>query len=267
MDIHLWQIILLSLLAFFCIYDSLSNQFIGTHPVLVGTVAGLIMGDVTMGLAVGATLQLMVLGVGTFGGASVPDFMTGAIIGTAFAVISDRGVEFGIALAVPVGLLMVQLDILARLTNTFFSKRVEAAIERMDFKGIERNVVMGILPWGLSRAIPVFLMLFFGQRLVNVIVDNMPDWLMGGLSVAGGLLPAVGIAILLRYLPVKKYLSYLIIGFVGAAYLNIPMLGVALVGLALAIMFFNQNFNNKQIAVESVGSNQEKELFDGEYED
>ncbi|EGF47400.1 PTS system, IIC component, partial [Lacticaseibacillus rhamnosus MTCC 5462] len=38
------------------------------------------MGDIQTGLVVGSTLQLMVLGVGTFGGASIPDFATGAII-------------------------------------------------------------------------------------------------------------------------------------------------------------------------------------------
>ena len=56
-------------------------------------------------------------------------------------------------------------------------------------------------------------MLIFGENIVNTLVEKMPEWLTGGLSVAGGLLPAVGIAILLRYLPVKKYISYLLIGF------------------------------------------------------
>ncbi len=267
MDIQLWQIILLSLLAFFSVYDSLSLQIIGTFPVLVGTVAGLIMGDLTMGLAVGATLQLMVLGVGTFGGASIPDFMSGAIIGTAFAVMAGKTVQFGIGLAVPVGLLMVQLDILARLTNTFFSKRVDAAVERLDFKGVERNVILGILPWGLSRAIPIFLMLFFGKGLVDLIIKYMPDWLMGGLEVAGGLLPAVGIAILLRYLPINKYISYLIIGFVAASYLKIPMLGVALIGLALAIISFQRAAGKQQPVAVATASQKGGDLFDGEYED
>lgn len=36
---------------------------------------------------------------------------------------------------------------------------------------------------------------------------------MNGLKVAGGLLPALGISILLRYLPIKKNISFLILGF------------------------------------------------------
>jgi len=168
---------------------------------------------------------------------------------------------------VPVGLLMVQLDVLARFSNVFFSKRVEAAIERMDFKGMARNTWLGAFSWGLSRAIPVFLMLIFGQNLVNAITEYMPEWLMSGLSVAGGLLPAVGIAILLRYLPVKNYIAYLLIGFIAAAYLKVPMVGVAIMGVALAIIAFKQEAaKNQNVVVVNQGAVQEG-LLDGEYED
>ncbi|GER73541.1 PTS mannose/fructose/sorbose/N-acetylgalactosamine transporter subunit IIC [Weizmannia acidilactici] len=268
MDLAVWQIILLVILAFLSILDALSLNIGCQYPVIIGTIAGIIMGDIKLGLAVGATLQLMVLGVGTYGGASIPDFVTGAIVGTAFAVISNQDVEFAIGIAVPVGLLMVQLDVLARFTNTFFLHRIDRNIEENNISAIKRNVLLGALPWGLSRAIPVFIMLVFGKRIVNLIVDGMPDWLMGGLKVAGGILPVVGIAILLRYLPTKKFFAYLLIGFVAASYLKVPMLGVALIGLALAIIFFQKNYT-KQLAV-TEGSNNIMvgvENENGEYED
>ena len=236
MELATGQIAILIIFSFFCILDNLTLVIGMQFPVIVGTIAGLIVGDVTLGLTIGATLQLMVLGVGTYGGASVPDFTTGAIVGTAFAHISGKGIEFALAIAVPVGLLMVQLDVLARFANTFFLHR---NIEELDTKGIARNTVLGMFPWGLSRAIPVGIMLIFGQKVVDVIVNDMPDWLMGGLKVAGGLLPVVGIAVLLKYLPTNKYIAYLIAGFFLAAYLKVPMLGVALVGFALAINHFN----------------------------
>ena len=239
MELATWQIAILIIFSFFCILDNLTLVIGMQFPVIVGTIAGLIVGDVTLGLTIGATLQLMVLGVGTYGGASVPDFTTGAIVGTAFAHISGKGIEFALAIAVPVGLLMVQLDVLARFANTFFLYRIDKNIEELDTKGIARNTVLGMFPWGLSRAIPVGIMLIFGQKVVDVIVNDMPDWLMGGLKVAGGLLPVVGIAVLLKYLPTNKYIAYLIAGFFLAAYLKVPMLGVALVGFALAINHFN----------------------------
>ncbi len=90
---------------------------------------------------------------------------------------------------------------------------------------------------------------------------------MSGLSVAGGLLPAVGIAILLRYLPVKNYIAYLLIGFIAAAYLKVPMVGVAIMGVALAIIAFKQEAaKNQNVVVVNQGAVQEG-LLDGEYED
>jgi PTS system mannose-specific IIC component len=268
MDLAVWQIIILVILAFLSILDSLTLNIGCQYPVIIGTIAGLIMGDVVLGLEVGATLQLMVLGVGTYGGASIPDFVTGAIVGTAFAVISHQNVEFAIGIAVPVGLLMVQLDILARFTNTFFLHRIDKHIEAYNIRAVKRNIILGALPWGLSRAIPVFIMLVFGKHIVDFIVDEMPNWLMGGLKVAGGILPVVGIAILLRYLPTKKFVPYLIIGFVTAAYLKVPMFGVALIGLAMAMIYFKQTFTKKEVAIAGSLSNRiggENDV--GEYED
>ncbi len=90
----------------------------------------------------------------------------------------------------------------------------------------------------------------------------VPTWLTDGLKVAGGILPVVGIAILLRYLPTKKFISYLIIGFLAAAYLKMPMLGVALLGAALAILNYKrENTPTMQVNTKSY------ENAEGEYED
>ena len=70
-----WQIILLTALAFWMILDQLTLVTINS-PLLIGMISGIIMGDIKTGLIVGSTLQLMVLGVSTYGGASMPDFMT-----------------------------------------------------------------------------------------------------------------------------------------------------------------------------------------------
>lgn len=264
MGIAWWQILLLTALAFWMIIDQLTVGILCNYPLLIGLVSGIIMGDIKTGLVVGATLQLMVLGVGTYGGASMPDFMTGAIVGTAYAVMSNKGVSFAIGLAVPVGLLMVQLDVLARFTNTYFLHRVDKAIEKDDEIGVERNVIFGMFPWGLSRAVPVLLMLLVGKSTIQTVVNALPTWLTAGLSAAGGILPVVGIAILLRFLPTKKFIAYLFIGFFLAAYIKVPMLGVAIIGVAMAIIYYKQTDNNVATNKATEGG-QENVL--GEYED
>ena len=245
MELRVIQIILLSLYAFVAINDQIHSDFGLNRPLLAGCFAGIVMGDLAFGLTVGATLQLMVLGVSNFGGSSIPDFMSAALIGTALGVISGQGEEFGIGLAVPAGMLLVQIDVLARFANTFFQHQADKYAEEVNLKKIDMMNILGVLMWGLSRAVPVFICLILGSKVVTSFVSYFPVWLSSGLKVAGGLLPAVGIAILLRYLPTKKYIPYLLMGFVLAAYLGVPMLGVAICGLALALLFYRQGGFNE----------------------
>ena len=99
MNIQWWQILLITLYAGFAFYDGNNTTFGTVKPTMAGFFAGLVLGDVTTGLVVGGTLNLLVLGIGNFGGASIPDYMTGALLGTAFAIQSGQGAEFGVTLA------------------------------------------------------------------------------------------------------------------------------------------------------------------------
>lgn len=235
------------------------------------------MGDLKTGLIIGGSLQLTVLGVGTFGGASKIDANSGTVMATAFAIGTGMKPEVAVAaLGVPVASLMIQTDIVARFANTFFQHRIDKLIDEENYSGIERNYLYGYLPWTLSRGIPVFLALAFGGPFVRTAVDYMNTnlaWLSNGLATAGALLPAVGFAILLRYLPVKKHWPYLILGFVITAMLstiygnvtllgttiagmnakfttvfaNLPMLGIALIGFALAAMQYNRSVKESNL--------------------
>jgi len=252
MNIQWWQILLITLYAGFAFYDGNNTTFGTVKPTMAGFFAGLVLGDVTTGLVVGGTLNLLVLGIGNFGGASIPDYMTGALLGTAFAIQSGQGAEFGVTLAIPIGLLMIQLDILARFSNTYFQHRAERLVEEGNIEAAARMNILGLIPQSISRMLPVFLALVFGSDFVNLVVNHLPMWLMNGLKTAGGILPSLGIAILLRYLPVSRNISYLILGFFLAAYLKVPVLGVALVGLACAVLSFQSEKDEMSVAAQAL---------------
>jgi PTS system mannose-specific IIC component len=249
MEIHWWQILLLSLYAGYQILDELQIYSSMSAPVFAGLFSGLVMGDITTGLLIGGSMQLTVLGVGTFGGASRIDANSGTVLATAFSVALGMDPEQAIAaIAVPVASLMIQLDILARFANTYFAHRIDTHVENMNFKAIERNFLLGAVPWALSRLVPVFLALAFGGGLVENVVGYLNGdlkWLGDGLSVAGAVLPAVGFAILLRYLPVKKHFPYLILGFVLTALLTTVFSNIQLLGSSVAsvVKDFSGTFN------------------------
>lgn len=259
------QIFLLTLVAAFTVVCGQNWWQTANQPVFVGAVAGVIMGDPVTGLFIGGSMQLTVLGIGTFGGSSHIDANTGSIIATAFSVAIGMDPSQALAaIAVPVAALLTMTDVLGRFLNTFFQHRIDAMIEREDYAGIQRNYLYGIIPWALSRALPCVLALTFGQGLVQSLMDVLSGplaWLGTGLGVAGAVLPAVGFAILLRYLPVKNNWHYLVLGFVVTVLFNylfanvklmgsavastvegfsgqligLPMLGIALVGLYVAV--------------------------------
>ncbi|MGH2195884.1 PTS sugar transporter subunit IIC, partial [Enterococcus faecalis] len=78
--------------------------------------------------------------------------------------------------------------------------------------------VLGIFTWTIARDITVFIGLAFGEQVVNAINNWIHFWVMNGLKAAGAIFPAMGFAILMRYLPIKTYWPYFIIGFVLLAY-------------------------------------------------
>ena len=248
MAIQWWQVLLLSLYAGYQILDELQFYSSISAPVFAGLFAGLVMGDIKTGLLIGGSMQLTVLGVGTFGGASRIDANSGTVLATAFSVSLGWDPEQAIAtIAVPVAALMIQMDILGRFTNTYFAHRIDAHVENFNYKGIERNYL------------------------------------------AGAVLPAVGFAILLRYLPVKKHFPYLILGFVLTALLttvfgniqflgasvasvveefsgvfnSLPMLGIAAIGFSLAAISY-KNHINVPVVQSSSNSSAEGEIEDDE---
>src|SRR5574338_1486934 len=107
--------ILLTIWAIICIFDILGPTVImGFRPLIAGTGAGIIVGHPTLGMAIGATLELIALGVYTYGGATIPDYQTGAIIGTALAATGTGTIPaqtaIGIAVGLPAALLLASLD-------------------------------------------------------------------------------------------------------------------------------------------------------------
>jgi PTS system mannose-specific IIC component len=260
MHIVWWQILLITLYSGYQILDELQIYSSLSSPVAAGLISGLIMGDVKAGLIIGGGMQLTILGVGTFGGATRIDANTGTLIAVAFSVGAGMNAQAAIAaVAVPVASLMVYMDILGRFTNTFFAHRIDAQVEKMNYKGIERYFVAGALPWALSRMIPVSLGLALGGTFIGKLVAalNGPwKWLGDGLSVAGAVLPAVGFAILLRYLPVKKHWPYLILGFIitmlmSTLFTDVQTLGT---GLTAASKAFTTSFNGlSMLAIAFIG--------------
>ena len=205
--------------------------------VLTGIIAGLCVGDLATGLQVGSTMLISSMGFYTYGGATIPDFITGTIFGTVVGA-KTGSVESGIVVAGGIALLMSQMDILGRASTTVFQHLAEGALANNSIKKMELYTILGTLPWILSGAIPVVLgMILIDNVVVLTNFANSVNWIANGLRVVGKILPAVGFALLLSYMDLKKYWPFFIIGFVLYAYAGMGTVALALVGLAAASFF------------------------------
>ena len=256
------QIVLITLIAALKKIDQKGPQVFVLNTVVWAALAGLVMGDVTTGLAIGATFQLMSLGVVGIGGTSVPDYQIGAIIAIAIAASTGKGVEAGIAVGLPVAMLAVQLDVLGNIIHGVFIRKAQQYAKEQKWSLFNLMYIICIVVTGLTTGLPTFLAVAFGDVLVTTIINAMPVWFTGGLSLAGKILPVVGFAVLLRYMPVKQNLEYLFIGFVFSAYLHVPVLGVAIVGAALAFKLYKDE--NKSLVLGTAGAVGQGEQYDDE---
>ncbi|MBO4218257.1 MAG: PTS sugar transporter subunit IIC [Erysipelotrichaceae bacterium] len=211
---------------------------IGVRTTLItGVLAGLCVGNVPMGFQIGATCLLMSIGFYTYGGATIPDWITGAMFGTVIAA-KTGDYNTGLTTAVALAALMSQMDILGRATTTVFQHLGEKALAENNIPKFERVTLMGVLPWALSRMLPVLLGMIMIDNVVALAdFANSIQWVANGLAVVGKVLPAVGFALLLSYMDLTKFWPFLILGFVLYAYAGMGTLALALVGLAAAGLF------------------------------
>lgn len=98
--------LLLGLVGVFCILDSrILGRMNFERPLITCTIVGALLGDLQTGLTLGASIELMSLGIVNIGAAAPPDMNMAAIICAAFAILTDASAETALALAIPIAVL------------------------------------------------------------------------------------------------------------------------------------------------------------------
>lgn len=230
------QCLMLAIWAGICTVDE-RTLWTGTpKAILAGSVAGLIMGDVTTGLVISGTLQMMWLANAAIGAYVPPNEATGAIIGVAIASMTGGGLATGLAVAVPTALLCQQIIMLTNTVNIFFLHQADKAVETGDFDKVARYNYLGIPLSCVAGAVPVFLASYFGGPAVESVLDFIPEQVFDGLTVAAGIIPVVGMGMLLMMMG-KNMWIFLLLGFVFSAYLGLGTIAISLIGISLAALY------------------------------
>lgn len=80
----LLQAILLGLVAMLGNAEYLFGTSLLSRPLVMGTLTGIVLGDVQTGVTLGATLELAFMGAFSIGASIPPEMISGTVLGTAF---------------------------------------------------------------------------------------------------------------------------------------------------------------------------------------
>ncbi|QWT18024.1 PTS sugar transporter subunit IIC [Collinsella sp. zg1085] len=257
------QAILLGLVAMLGNAEYLLGTSCLSRPLVMGTLTGLVMGDLTTGVTIGSTLELAFMGSFSIGASIPPEMISGTVLGTAFTISTGSGLETAITIGLPVAsLVLIVKNVGMVFVLPPFVHRADVYAARGDAKGIARmHYLGGFLGVNLIIGLCVALGFYAGGPAVQALLDAIPEWVSNGLKITMGLLPAIGFALLLKMIMNKAVACFFICGFALASYLHIPTTGVAIFGAVTAVVLSQIHHQLNQVPVLDGGIDDDDEDF------
>jgi len=237
MQISWIQAVLIS----FAAYLGSSTWFAGVgyftvyRPLIGGTIVGLILGNPVAGMQLGAAINAIYLGFISTGGSLPGDLIFAGYIGTALGLAAGLDAPTALALVVPLGLLGSGILFFRLTVDSLFVHWADNFAGRGSTRGVAAtNLWPGQILLLLLYGVPTFVIVYFGSSAVQSLMELVPAKLVEGLAMVGGMLPALGIGMLLSYMAQWRLMGFFLLGFLLATYLELPTLVVALVGAIAA---------------------------------
>ncbi len=213
-------------------------------PLPASLFVGIVMGDMRTALATGIAIQLVYMGNMVIGSVTPADTAIASIVGASLGVCLnptlglEGAVAAGLSLAVAVATPATAFNTINMTIGTYTNEKSKAYA----LKGNLR--MQRIWHWVPSQII--LFILYFPITFIVLKTMGNPGFLdkltsvltpvSQYLKVVGNVLPAVGIALALRTITTNKTLPYVFLGFFLNAYLGVPILGIAVVGICIAYL-------------------------------
>lgn len=217
------------------------------QPLFVALPIGIMMGNVTLAIQIGAAIQLLYIGLVAAGSNLPADDCLAGLIAIPIAVQTGLSTELAIAIAVPVGIMGAFVDQLRKTINVVFVHMADKYAEQGDVKKIKLAAVVypTILSFFIRFPIP-FLAITYGADAVTEFMAMIPAWLTNGFAVAGGILPALGFALTIFVIGKKQLLPWFFIGYFMVQFGKIPVFGAAVFGICAVLLITYYTSKSKE---------------------
>ncbi|MBQ7496866.1 MAG: PTS mannose/fructose/sorbose transporter subunit IIC [Selenomonas sp.] len=253
MELSGLQIILVFIVSSIAGIGSVLDEAQTHRPLIACTLTGLVLGDLTTGIVVGGTLEMMALGWMNIGAAMAPDAALASVISTILVVAGHQSIATGIAVAMPLAAAGQVLTILCRTLTVVFQHKADQYAEKGSLRGIDMCNIVALSFQALRVAVPsVLVAMYIGTGAVQAMLDAIPPVITGGLQVAGGFIVVVGYAMVINMMGAKYLMPFFFLGFVIAAFTDFNLVALGVIGLVCAVIYVQLNPKYAAAAVETV---------------
>lgn len=190
-----------------------------SRPIFCVSILGALLGHPKEGIMLAAQLELVFLGNVSLGGVMPTDFTLGAIFGAAFSLLLGQDLATAITLALPLAALGTLLYSGMKIVVTSLVPKFENLIRQKNIKGFKKLWILQFIVFHLCYFLLGFVCILAGTDAVKAFVEMIPDWIQSSMTVASTMLPALGMALLMKSLWTKEICPYYFLGFGMGAFL------------------------------------------------
>ena len=234
------SVILIVVVAFLAGMEGILDEFQFHQPLVACTLIGLVSGQLVPCVILGGTLQMIALGWANIGAAVAPDAALASIASAIILVMGgqgEAGVDTAIAVAIPLAVAGLFLTMVVRTLSVACVHRMDAAAAKGSFGGVEAWHIIAIRMQGLRIAIPAAALLAIPTSTVQGFLESMPAWLTDGMSIGGGMVVAVGYAMVINMMATREVRPFFAIGFCLAAIPDLTLIALGAIGLSMALIY------------------------------
>ena len=208
------------------------------YPIWSGFLVALVMGQPLKGMMIAAAINLPYIGFITAGGSMPGNAMFAGPVGTALALVSGMDYKTASAVGVILGGVAVFAWNAYMSINATWVHMADKYLEQGNLKMVRFcNYVPSFFVSLILNGLPAFLIVINGATFGNWL-QTFPQWIMDGFDLAGGLLPALGIGMLLNFLGKKKLIPFFFLGFALSQFMGLTTMMVTVVGAIVAILIY-----------------------------
>lgn len=262
------SIILIILVAFVVGMDGILDEWQVYQPIISCTLVGAAVGNLSAGIILGATLQMITIGWINIGASVAPDIALPSVI-SALLVCGPAAlsIKHGIALAIPIAVIGQLLNVWIRKSIVRLVHDADKAAQAGEISRMGRIHLLSLGIQGLRVLIPTILVMMVPPQLIHQWMQQVPTIITNGIAVSIGMVAAVGFANLINMMVSKTLWIWFIVGFLIAIFTKIDIFILAAFGIVIAFSFIWIQNKHHGSSDSSSNGNDDMDDFDKELDD